>query len=108
MARYLFQMTIAPQAFDLLIKNPHDRAEATRPVFEAVGARLEQYYVAVGENTVYVVAEIPDAVTAEAVTMAVLAGGAVESSKATVVLTAAEAVEAMKKAGDIVYRPPSA
>lgn len=107
MACYLFQLSIAPQAFATLIRNPNDRAEATRPVFEAVGGRLEEYYFAVGESTVYVLADVPDHVSVEALTMAVLAGGAVTSVKATALLTAAEAVDVMKKAGEVVYRPPT-
>ena len=107
MARYLFEIGIAPQVFSTMIKNPHDRAEATQPMFEALGGKLEEYYFAVGQSTVYAVAQIPEEVSLEALTMAVLAGGAVTSVKSTAILTAAEAVVAMKKAGDIVYRPPS-
>ena len=107
MACYLFQLSIAPQAFATLIRNPNDRAEATRPVFEAVGGRLEEYYFAVGESTVYVLCDVPDHVSVEALTMAVLAGGAVTSVKATALLTAAEAVDVMKKAGEMTYRPPT-
>jgi hypothetical protein len=40
--------------------------------------------------------------------MAVLAGGTVTAIKATAILTAAEAMEAMKKASALGYRPPSA
>jgi hypothetical protein len=43
----------------------------------------------------------------EAITLAVFAGGAVTSMKSTVILTTAEAVEAMKKAADLGYKPPS-
>jgi hypothetical protein len=39
--------------------------------------------------------------------MAVLAGGAITSIKATGILTAQETVDVMKKAGDVVYKPPS-
>jgi uncharacterized protein with GYD domain len=107
MARYLFEIAVAPQAFGAMIKNPHNRAEATRPAFEALGGTLEEYYFAVGQNTVYTVAQFPDEVTVEAITMAVLAGGAVTSIKSTAVLTAAEALVAMQKASDTVYEPPS-
>lgn len=107
MARYLLQVSIAPQAFATLIRNPNDRAEAIRPIFEAVGGRLEEYYFAVGESTVYVLGDVPDHVSVEALTMAVLAGGAVTSVKFTALLTAKEAVDAMKKAGEVTYRPPT-
>ena len=106
MARYLMQITLVPQAFAALVQNPDNRAEAVRPIFEAVGGKLEEYYFAVGENTVYVLSEIPDQLSLEALTMAVLAGGVVTSTKATAILTAKEAVDAMKKAKDVAYRPP--
>jgi uncharacterized protein with GYD domain len=107
MARYLLQVCIKPEAYTPMIQNPQDRGEAVRPVFEAVGGRLEEYYFAVGENTVYVLCEVPDLTSLEALNMAVLAGGAIASIKATGILTAKEAVDVMKKAGDVVYRPPS-
>jgi uncharacterized protein with GYD domain len=90
-----------------MMQNPQDRGEAVRPIFEAVGGSLEEYYVAAGENTVYVLCELPDLANLEAITMVVLAGGAVKSVKTTGLLTAQEAIDVMKKAGDLVYRPPS-
>jgi uncharacterized protein with GYD domain len=90
-----------------VVQNPQNRAEAVRPIFEAAGGRLHEYYVAVGENTAYLIADIPDHVSVAALTTAVHAGGAVTSIRSTAILTAAEAVEAMKKAAEIGYRPPS-
>ena len=74
---------------------------------EALGGTLEEYYFAVGQNTVYTLGDIPDEVSLEALVMAVLAGGAVTSFKSTPLLTAAEAVEAMQKAADVLYKPPA-
>ena len=107
MARYLLQVGIKSETYALMMQNPQDRGKAVRPVFEAVGGSLEEYYFAVGENTVYLVCELPDLAGLEAITMAVLAGGAIESIKATGILTAQETVDVMKKAGDVVYKPPA-
>jgi len=107
MARYLFQVGIKPEAYATMMQNPQDRGEAVRPVFEAVGGSLEEYYFAAGENTVYLIGELPDLANLGAITMVVLAGGAITSVKATGILTAQETIEVMKKAGDLVYRPPS-
>ena len=107
MSRYLLQVCIKPEAYAPMMQNPQDRGEAVRPVFEAVGGSLEEYYFAVGENTVYVLCEVRDPVNMESITMAVLAGGAITSIKATVILTAQETIDVMKKAGDLLYRPPS-
>ena len=107
MARYLIQVTMKPEAYATMMQNPEDRGEAVRPIFEAVGGSLEEYYFSVGENAVYVLAEVPDPASVEALTMAVLAGGAITSIKATGILTAQEAIDVMKKAGDVAYRPPT-
>ena len=107
MARYLYQVCLKPEAYATMIQNPQDRGEAVRPVFEAAGGSLEEYYFAVGENTVYVLAEVPDHASLEAINMATLAGGAIASIKVTGILTAREAVDVMKKAGDVAYKPPS-
>jgi uncharacterized protein with GYD domain len=107
MARYLLQLGIKPEAYAPMMQNPQDRGEAVRPVFETFGGSLEEYYFAVGENTVYVLCELPDLASLEAITMAVLAGGAITSCKATGILTSQETIDVMKKAGDVVYRPPS-
>lgn len=108
MARYLFEANLTAQAVDALIKNPHDRAEGIGPMIEAMGGKLDAYYFAAGQGTIYVIYHLPDEVSLEALSMVVLAGGAVTSFKTTPVLTSAEAVEAMKKAATILYKPPSA
>ena len=59
-------------------------------------------------QAVFVIYELPDDIAVEALIMAVLAGGAVTSAKTTAIITSAEAVEAMKKAAEIIYNPPSA
>ena len=107
MARYLIQIGVKPEAYSPMLQNPQDRGEAIRPIFEAFGGGLQEYYFAVGENTVYILCELPDFASLEAITMAVLAGGAITSIKATGILTAQETVDVMKKAGDVVYKPPS-
>jgi uncharacterized protein with GYD domain len=60
-----------------------------------------------GENNVYVICEVPDPANMEAITMAVLADGSITSIKTTGILTAQDTIDIMKKAGDVVYRPPS-
>jgi len=59
MTRYLIEETISSQAAAAVMKNLEDRTEVIRPIFESVGGKLEHYYVAYSENTVYLIAEIP-------------------------------------------------
>ena len=107
MARYLIQVSLKPEVYATMIKNPQDREEAVRPLFETAGGKLEEYYFAIGENTVYIIAEIPDQTNVGAFCMATLASGAVTSFKATALQTAQEAVNVMKKAAEVAYRPPT-
>jgi uncharacterized protein with GYD domain len=104
-ARYLLAVAIIPSMFSRLIQHAH--AQANCPIFEAAGGKRHEDYFAVGQNTVWEVAEIPDKVRIEVLTMAVLAGGTVMSIKSPAILTAVEAVAVMKKAHAIAYRPPS-
>jgi len=107
MARYLIQETVTSQATAAVIKDPHDRAEAIRPIFESVGGKLEHYYVAYNENTVYLIAEIPDQESLATLIWAFQGGGGPTSIKATPIMTFAEAVDVLKKAGTLGYRPPT-
>ncbi len=107
MARYLSEMQLSPQAYASFIENPGDRADANRAVLESVGGKLIDYYFAIGSSIIYIIWETPDEISSEAVSMAVLAGGAVTSSKCVGILTSAETVEAMKMAGNAGYRAPS-
>lgn len=107
MARYLFEIELAPQAFAAFIKNPGDRGQANRAVIESVGGNLVEYYFAVGSSKVYLIAENLNEMSAQALIIAVLAGGVVACVKSVAILTSAEAVEAMKMAGGTGYRPPA-
>ena len=105
MTRYLIQETVTSQAVAALMKNPHDRTEAVRPVFESVGGKLEHYYVAMNENTVYMIADIPDQDSLAAILWSFHGGGGPIAIKATPLMTAAEAVDMLKKAGRLGYEP---
>ena len=76
-------------------------------MFEAMGGKLHEYYVAAGGNTVFVLGDAPDTESLTAISTAALAGGAVTSMKSTEVITARQAVKAYEKARSVVYPPPS-
>jgi uncharacterized protein with GYD domain len=106
MARYLVQVSYNVQGISDLVKNSQDRAVAIRGVIEGLGGKLESFDYAFGDYDVVVMAELPDNTTMAALAMAVGAGGAVRNFKTTVLIPMSEAVEAMRKAGSIGYRPP--
>ena len=104
MPRYLFQVAYTTQGWEALVKNPQNRIEAVRPVIERLGGKVETAWFAFGEYDVVLIMEMPDNVAASAFAMAVAAGGACKAVKTTPLLSTAEAVEAMKKAGGSGYR----
>jgi uncharacterized protein with GYD domain len=106
MPRYLIQASYTTQGISGLVKNPHNRAAAVRPVIERLGGKLESFDFAFGEYDAVIIAELPDNVSMAAFSMAVGASGAIGSFKTTVLIPMDEAVEAMRKAGTVGYRPP--
>ena len=104
MPRYLQQITYTQEAWQALIKNPQNRIDAVRPAVEKLGGKIETAYFAFGEYDVIVIAELPDNVSAAALAVAFAGGGACRNVKTTPLLSAAEAVEAMKKAGQSGYK----
>jgi uncharacterized protein with GYD domain len=108
MTRYLIEHIPVPQAAAAVIKNPQDRTEAIRTIFESVGGRLDHYYIAYAENTIYLLGEVPDQESLAAIMTAIWASGVSMSLKAKALMTATEAVDVYKKAKTVGYRPPKA
>jgi uncharacterized protein with GYD domain len=108
MAHYLIQASYNRQAIADLVRIPEDRSAPIKAMVENLGGKLEAFYFAFGDYDVVAIAELPDNVTMAAVSMAVGAGGAIRDFKTTVLLPMNEALDAMRKAGTIGYRPPGA
>ena len=104
--KYMIQATTTPQAAAAVMQNPEDRTEAIRPIFESAGGNLEQYYISLSENTIFLIANVPDQVTLRALTAAFFSRGPWVSYQTTPIITASEAVEVFKKAAAVAYRPP--
>ena len=106
MAHYLLQIAYPPQAWAGLVKNPQDRVEALKPVLDKMGGKFESAFFAFGEYDVVAILEMPGNVDAAAFAIVAAAGGAVRSLKTTPLLSRAEGLDAMKKAGASGYAPP--
>jgi uncharacterized protein with GYD domain len=107
---YLYQAAYTSEAIAAQVKHPQDRLEtAARPVLSAIGGRLVGGGYSFGEYDITIVYEAPDDTAAAALALAVGAGGAVRSAQTTRLLSGAEWVAALGKAGSIgaAYRPPS-
>ena len=77
--------------------------EALDHLVKGVGGTLEAFYYAFGEYDLIVIMDLPDNVSAAALSLAVSAGGA-SKVKTTVLLTPEEIDQATKKS--VSYRPP--
>jgi uncharacterized protein with GYD domain len=105
---YLHQVTYTPEALSKLIANPQDRFEAVRAPIEKLGGKIHNAYFAFGEYDAILIAEMPDNVSAAAIALAFAAGGALRNLRTTPLMTAAEGLEAMRKASNCGYKPVTA
>ncbi|HEY6264584.1 MAG TPA: GYD domain-containing protein [Candidatus Acidoferrum sp.] len=105
---FLHQVSYTPEAWARLIANPQDRFQAVRGPIEKLGGKVQNSYFAFGEHDAVLITEMPDNVSAAAVALAFTAGGALRNAKTTPLMTAAEGLEAMKKAATCGYKPIAA
>jgi uncharacterized protein with GYD domain len=105
MPHYLIQVSYNTSGVAGLVKEPQDRIAKVTPAIEALGGRVECGYYAFGEHDIVVIAEMPDNASAAAFALAVGAGGTVAGYQTTVLLTADEAMDAMRKAAGSGYTP---
>ena len=107
MPHYLIQIAYTPEAWATLIKKPQNRITAVRPAMEKAGVKLEASYLSFGEYDAIILVEAPDNVTVSGLVMDFAAGGALRAVKTTPLVTWEDGVKAMKKAGQISYKPPT-
>jgi uncharacterized protein with GYD domain len=106
MAYYLIQSTFAQSSAKAMVANPQPREDVVRKTCESLGGKLHSFFFAFGEYDVAVIAELPDNKAAAAIALAVGGTGAVSRHMTTVLMTSAEAVDAMKAAKKVSYTPP--
>ena len=106
MPYYAVQTAYAPVGWSALLKQPHHRLEAITPVIERLGGRIQAGWLSFGEYDVLLICEMPDGISAAALSMAVSAGGAVKAVKTTPLLSIEDGVEALRRAGQAEYAPP--
>jgi uncharacterized protein with GYD domain len=89
-----------------MAKNPEDREVAVRGLVERAGGRLHNLYFCLGAQDIVVIFEAPDSKTAAAIAVAGCVPGHLKSGQTTELLTAADSVQIMKKAGTLAYQGP--
>jgi uncharacterized protein with GYD domain len=108
MPHYLAQVSYTTESWHSLVQNPQNRIDAVRPSVEKLGGKIENGWFAFGDYDLVLILQMPDNVSAAALSIAAAAGGSVKNIKTTPLLSAAEAVEAMKKAAGSGYRAVAA
>ncbi len=104
MPKYLWEVSYNSEGTKGLLKDGGTkRRAAAEKALRAVGGKLEVFYYAFGKSDAYVIAEVPDAISLAAASLAINASGAV-SVRTTVLLTPEEIDVATRKS--VPYRPP--
>jgi uncharacterized protein with GYD domain len=104
MPKYLVQANYVGEGIKGLLKEGGTaRRAAVEKLFASVGGKVEAFYYAFGDTDLFIVADVPDNVSAAALSLTASAAGTA-SAKVTVLLTAEELDAAAKKS--IQYRPP--
>ena len=107
MTFFLVQVSYTSKSWSNLIKQPQNRLEAMQHVIKDLGGKIINAYLAFGDYDVIGILELPNDLTAAALSMALMAGGGIKSIKTTPMMTWEEGVKAMKKAKKASYKPPT-
>ena len=110
MAFYLYQMSYSAEAVKAMVAKPSDREAAAAKLIEALGGKLHHLFFAFGGHDVICLIEGPDDIFMAAGALAVASSGAASSSSTIKLMTAKDAMKAMKIAGKATgaYKPPMA
>lgn len=104
MPKYLQQVSYTAEgARGLQKEGGTKRRRAAQTATEGLGGKLEAFYFAFGDTDVFTIVDMPDAVSAAAVGVALGASGAV-TIKTTVLFTPEEMDQAAQKS--VAYTPP--
>jgi uncharacterized protein with GYD domain len=104
MSKYLIEASYTAEGIKGLMKagGTARRAEVQRMV-ESLGGRLDAFYFVFGENDVHIILDLPENLTATAISLAVMSAGAARM-RTKMLLTPEEIDQAVKTPVD--YRPP--
>lgn len=105
MPSYLVQVSYTAEALSALIAKPQDRTEAVGKVIEKLGGKAGGSWLSFGDYDLVMIVEMPNNITAAALSLAAAAGGSCKSVKTTPLLSIEEGLAALKKAGTSGYRP---
>ena len=104
MPKYLLQGSYSPEGTQGIMKwGGSQRKEAVEQAAKSLGGKLESFYFGFGESDAFAVIEVPDSVSAAAISLVVNASGTIRC-KTTVLITPEEMDAAAGKT--VSYRAP--
>jgi uncharacterized protein with GYD domain len=107
MALYLVQGAYTAEALATMAKNPQDRSVPVRELVQKLGGQLVGFHFCFGEYDAVALAELPDDSVATAFALAVAGPGHLKTYKTTKLFTVQDTMEAMRKAGSLMFQGPS-
>jgi uncharacterized protein with GYD domain len=105
MPSYLVQCSYSSAALAALIANPHDRSEHVKKVAKKLGGKISGSWLSFGEHDLVMIVEMPDNIGAASLSLTAAAGGSLKSIKTTPLMSIADGLAALKKAGTSGYTP---
>ena len=106
MPKYLFEADYTAAGAKGLLKDGGSKRQAVvEESIKGLGGKVEAFYFTFGSRDTIVIVDLPDAVSAAALSLTVAASGAV-ALKTTPLITPAEIDKAAKK--KVAFRPPGA
>lgn len=108
MNKFLIEARYSSGSWKRMISRHDDRTAAARSLIQSLGGELDQLYWDSQSAAAYALADLPDAVTTEAIITALDATGAFRSVEAHELLTQSQLSDALTLAADAsqVYRVP--
>ena len=103
---YMTQASYTPEAWKAQAANPQDRAAVMGKMIEAAGGKMLHFFFAFGEYDGVIISEAPDNTAYSSVALAAAAGGGLSKLKTTVLMTTEEGLAALRRVGEVAYRPP--
>lgn len=106
MTYFLVQVSYTSKSWSNLVKQPQNRLDHMQTVIKNLEGKIECTFLTFGDYDVVGILELPDEITAAALSMALMAGGGIKNIKTTPMMTWKDGVKAMKKAKKASYKPP--
>ena len=110
MTKYAIFFSYTPGSLANMMENPTDRSAEANAVAAAVGGTVESYYWMFGDSDGFVVLDVPDSVSAGAISVAAASSGAFASMETHELFTAQDQAALLEKAKTVAntYSPPTA